>query len=262
MADPDRLRKRATFDAVAELYARARPRYPRVVIDDVVELGGFVPGSRIVEIGPGTGQATAALAERGLELTCVELGPQLAEVARRELARYPAGRVVNADIEQWEPDTLYDGVVAFNAFHWIDPERRYELSARLLRPGGALALVKVAHVVPPGGDPFFLEAQEDYRAVGLAGDEPPPAPDDVADLAAEFDGSGLFEPVIVRRRVVELDVTADEHVSLIGTFSNHLLMPPQQRDELAARLRSRFESRPGGTARKTVLHLVHVARRR
>jgi trans-aconitate methyltransferase len=89
---------------VAELYARARPRYPESVIDDVVELGGFVRGSRIVELGCGTGQATAAMAEGGLEITCVEVGPRLAEVARRELAHYPRVQVVNAGFEHWQPE--------------------------------------------------------------------------------------------------------------------------------------------------------------
>src|SRR5262245_33700557 len=208
----ERILRRATFDEVAELYARARPRYPESVIDDVVELGGFVPGSQIVEIGCGTGQATAALAERGLEITCVELGPRLAEVARRELARYPTVQVVNADFEHWHPaGSPYDGVVAFTAFHWIDPERRYLLAARALRPGGALAIVMAHHVLPAGADPFFVEVQDDYRAAGMAGDDAPAAPDGIGDLATEIDASGLFGPVTVRRHLWDVQVTADEH---------------------------------------------------
>src|SRR5436190_5514195 len=190
MPDDDRLRKRATFDEIAELYATGRPPYPQVVIDDVVELGGFARGSRLVEIGCGTGQATAALAERGLDITCVELGLRLAEVARRELARFTSVRVVNADIEHWRPEAgAYDGVAAFLAFHWVDPERRYELAAALLRPGGALAVVSAHHVMPPGADPFYFDVQEDYRAVGMAGDEPPPPPEKIVYLDGEIEAS-------------------------------------------------------------------------
>jgi SAM-dependent methyltransferase len=261
----ERENRRRTFDEVAELYARARPCYPDVVIDDVVELGGFVPGARIVEIGCGTGQATAALVERGLDVTCVELGPRLAHVARRELERYPGVRVVNADFETWMPDpgaAPFDGVVAFTAFHWIDPERRYALAADLLRLDGALAVVMAHHVVVPGGDEFFLEEQDDYRAVGLAGDRPPPPPDQLGDLAAEIDASGLFGPVTVHRRVWEVTVTAAEHVALMGTASDHLLLPAEQREELFARIRRRIEARPGGTFRKGLLAVVQVARRR
>ncbi|MCW2974924.1 MAG: methyltransferase, partial [Actinomycetia bacterium] len=68
---------RAPFDRVAELYDRARPTYPSDLIVDVAALG-----PRVLEIGPGTGQATRALAERGAQVTAVELGKSLAELAR------------------------------------------------------------------------------------------------------------------------------------------------------------------------------------
>jgi SAM-dependent methyltransferase len=263
MAHDDRLRKRATFDEIAELYARGRPGYPAIVIDDVVELGGFSRQSRIVEIGCGTGQATAALAERGIEITCVELGPRLAAVARRELAPYPHVRVVNADIEHWEPEASpYDGVAAFLAFHWVDPERRYELAASMLRQGGALAVVSAHHVMPPGADPFYFDVQEDYRAVGMAGDQPPPPPDEIVGVAAEIEASGLFGPVAVRRRQWEVVDMASEHIALISTYSPNLLMPDDQRRDLFARIRRRIEARPGGTVRKSTLAIVQVARRR
>jgi SAM-dependent methyltransferase len=263
MANDDRLRKRATFDEIAELYLRGRPPYPEVVIDDVVELGGFTPGSRIVEIGCGTGQATAPLAERGLDVTGVELGPRLAEVARRKLASYPSVHVVNADVEHWQPENPpYDGVAAFTAFHWVAPGRRFALAAAMLRPNGALAVVSIHHVMPPGADPFYFDVQEDYRAVGMGGDEPPPPPDEIVGIAAEFDASGLFAPVRVRRREWEVVHTADEHLALINTYSPHLLMPEEQRQELFARIRRRIDARPGGTVRKSMLAVVQVARRR
>ena len=77
---------RTAFEAVAERYDEARPTYPEAFFDDLVELTGAPPGGRILEIGPGTGKATVALAGRGYALLGVELGPQLAEVARRNLA--------------------------------------------------------------------------------------------------------------------------------------------------------------------------------
>ncbi len=263
MSDDDRLRKRATFDRDAEHYLRGRPPYPEIVIDDVVELAGFVGGSRIVEIGCGTGQATAALAERGLDVTCVELGSRLAEVARRELAPYPNVRVINADVEHWEPeDGPYDGVAAFLAFQWVDPERRYEVAAALLRPGGALAVVSRHHVMPPGADPFYFEVQEDYRAVGMAGDEAPPPPEEIVYLAGEIEASPLFGPVSERRREWEDVSTADEHIALLNTYSPHLLLPDEQRQELFARIRRRIDARPGGTIRMSMLAVVQVAFRR
>src|SRR6187549_3838365 len=83
-------RLRVTFDEDAERYDRARPGYPTAVFDDLLALAGLGPGARVLEIGCGTGQATVPLAERGCEVVAVELGAQMAAVARSNLARFPA----------------------------------------------------------------------------------------------------------------------------------------------------------------------------
>ena len=170
-------------------------------------------------------------------------------------------RVVNADVEYWVPDAApYDGVVAFMAFHWVDPERRYGIAAALLPPGGVLAIASIHHVMPPDADPFYFDVQDDYRAVGMAGDEPPPPPGEIVYLEGEIDASGLFGPVTVRRRGWEVVDTADEHLALINTYSPHLLLPEEQRRELFDRIRRRIEARPDGTVRKSMLAVVQVAR--
>jgi ubiquinone/menaquinone biosynthesis C-methylase UbiE len=55
---------RATFDAGADGYDAARPVAPPEVFDDLVEQARLAPGSRVLEIGCGTGQATLPLAAR------------------------------------------------------------------------------------------------------------------------------------------------------------------------------------------------------
>jgi len=264
---PDRFEereaRRRTFDEVADLYATARRPYPQELIDDLVDLAGLERGSEVVEIGCGTGQATVALASSGLGITCVELGGRLAAIARRNLEAYPEVDVIQADFEQWEaPRRDYDAVVSFNAFHWIDPARRYELTARLLRAHGALAFVEPRHVVPEGGDPIFLEMQDDYRAVGLAGDDPPGPPEDVPDFRDEIEASGLFENVVVRRHLFTATYTVDEFIALRDTASDHRLLPGAVREELHRLKRRRIEARPGGNVEMTHLAVLHVARAR
>ena len=255
--------RRRTFDEVADLYDRARRPYPEEVIDDLVGLAGLGPGSMVVEIGCGTGQATVALAERGLRITCIELGGRLAAIARRNLAAYPDVEVVQADFEEWKPPRRdYDAVVSFNAFHWIDPARRYELVARLLRPGGSFAFVEPSHVIPPESDPIFREMQEDYRAVGLAGDDPPGPPEDVPDWQEEIEASGPFTDVLVRRHLFTRTYTADEFIALMQTASDHRLLADEVREELFRLKRRRIEDRPGCSVEMTHLALLHVARKR
>ena len=165
--DQEREFRRATFDSVAEQYDAARPTYPEALLDDLVELTQIPEGGRLLEIGPGTGKASVALAGRGFELLGVELGEGLASVARRRLAAFPAAEIVIADFEQWEPEHAeFDAVVAFTSLHWIAPGLRYTKTSRLLRPGGALAVVQPEQVLLPGVDVrFWNRVQEIYDAV-------------------------------------------------------------------------------------------------
>ena len=113
-----------------------RPRsagYPPQIFDDLAALAQLPAQARLVEIGCGTGQATVPLAERGYAITCVELGERLAATARRKLAAFPSVSVINADFETWQPERPgFDAVVAFSAFHWLAPDRRYTKTADLL----------------------------------------------------------------------------------------------------------------------------------
>jgi 16S rRNA A1518/A1519 N6-dimethyltransferase RsmA/KsgA/DIM1 with predicted DNA glycosylase/AP lyase activity len=111
---------RETFNQAAELYDRMRPAYPPALVADLVRIGKIEPSSRVLEIGPGTGQLTVALAEHGCSIIAVELGADLARVARRNLARYPEVEVVVSPFEQWQPTPTpepFDVVVAATAFH-------------------------------------------------------------------------------------------------------------------------------------------------
>jgi protein-L-isoaspartate O-methyltransferase len=121
---------RSTFDEDALAYDRARPVAPGYVFDDLVARGGSRPGSSVVEIGPGTGQATRPLAERGLRIVALELGPHLADRARQNLVRFADVELVTTSYEAWDPGSArFDAVFACNSFHWVDPAIRFHKSA-------------------------------------------------------------------------------------------------------------------------------------
>jgi ubiquinone/menaquinone biosynthesis C-methylase UbiE len=259
----DRVRLRETFESVAELYNLVRPTYPDALFDDLVALAAIPTGCRVLEIGPGTGKATVALASHGLTLVGVELGEQLASVARRNLASFPRAEIVVADFETWEPERAdFDAVTAFTAFHWIAPEVRYAKPARLLRSGGALAVVETSHVMPEDSDPFFAEVQADYDAVvAREGQRLPGPPEAVGDLREEIEATGLFAGVEVRRHLWDVEYTADEYLAVLGTYSDNLALPADQRAELFARIRARIGGTPGGSVTKTYLATLNIARK-
>jgi SAM-dependent methyltransferase len=259
----DRHGFRRTFEEVAALYDVARPLYPAGLFDDLVALTGLRARDRIVEIGCGTGQATRPLAERGLEIVCVELGEQLAALARRKLAEFPAVAVVNESFETWEPEhAAFDAVVAFTAFHWINPDVRYEKTARLLRHGGSLGVVQTQHVTTDDGEGFWSDVQEDYDAI-MPGDDnrPPPRPAEVADLSAEIAASGLFRQAVVRRHLWDVRYSADEYIAVLETYSGHRALDDASRQSLYERIRSRIGAQPDRHVTKSYLAILNVAQR-
>ncbi len=255
-----------SFNDVAELYDAVRPLYPAPLFDDLAELAGLHPGSRVLEIGCGTGQATLPLAQRGYRVTCVERGDALAGIARRNLAAFLDVEVVTSPFEIWQPsEGDFDAVVAFTAFHWIDPAVRFSRTAGLLRKRGRLAVVTVEHVLPPGGDDFFLDVQADYQAV--VPDDPaswgagPTDPDSIEDLSREIAESGLFGNIATRRYVWDVAYGPEGYGRLLETYSGHRALDAPTRAALLARIRDRIRERPGGQVRKSYLAILNVAER-
>ena len=192
-------------------------------------------------------------------VTGIELSGELAEIAHGNV---PEAEIDVGDFETWEPrKSGFDVVVALTAFHWIAPEVRYAKPARLLRPGGALAVVAGPHVLPEEGDPFFAEVQEDYDAVVPHPDNwPPPPPDEVEGWVGDFEASGHFEHVVERRHLVALTYSADEYIAVLGTFSDNLALPEAQREELFRRIHARIAAQPSGTVTKHHLLTLTVGR--
>jgi SAM-dependent methyltransferase len=255
---------RRTFDSTAERYHAARPDYPDALFDDLVDLAALQQGARLLEIGCATGKATRPLLDRGLTVVCVELGASLAAEALRQLRGLPA-EIHVADFEEWqgEPES-FDLVFAATAWHWIDPDLRYDKAHALLRPGGHLAFWAASHTFPPGFDPFFVEIQDVYDEIGNShpGGWKALPPEEAPDEAADIEASGLFEDVRVRRYVWERSYTADEYIALLDTFSGHIAMQEWQRERLYGEIRRRIAQRDEPRVRRHWLAILHVARRR
>jgi SAM-dependent methyltransferase len=265
MDDERRIRRARTFDEVAELYDRARGGYPEELYDDLFALAEINPGdAEVLEIGCGTGQATLPLARSGCRIVCVEMGANLAHLARHKLSRFSRVTVEKASFEEWDPrGKTFNMVFAATSWHWVDPRVRYAKAADLLRPGGVLAFTTWSHAFPPGFDPFFSEIQRAYETIGEGTIAwPPPTPDKIADERDEIEGSGVFERARIARYLSTSDFTADEYVELMSTASDHRLMDLAKRQWLFSEMRRLINARPGARIRRHNLTILHVARRK
>jgi SAM-dependent methyltransferase len=217
----------------------------------------------VLEIGCGTGQATVPLAERGCRIVAVELGAELAAVARRNLARFPDVEVVTGAFEDWPlPSEPFDLVLSATAFHWIDPAIRVVKSADALRPGGTLATIATYHVAG-GTEPFFVDVQECYERWDPA--TPPglrllPA-DAITMDGEEIERSGRFEPPRFRRYPTDIPYTRASYIDVLLTYSGHRALPPDDQQGLLDCIGSLIDERYGGQIVKRYLTELRTAHR-
>ncbi len=256
---------RESFDRAAILYQQVRPDYPEELFDHLIKVTHLEAGAHLLEIGCATGKATMPLAQRGFDITCVELGSALAAVARQNMAGMTVN-IIEQRFEDWQPGTGngFDLVFAATAWHWIDPDVRYRKAWEILRPGGYLAFWTAAHVFPDDADPFFREVQAVYEALGEGRpqDAQWPRPGQLPDSRGEIEATGLFEVVDIRHFDWERIYPVEEYIDLLNTFSNHILMEDQTRDTLYREIRARLNPRSDKSVRRHWGTVLQVARRR
>ncbi|HEY1388915.1 MAG TPA: class I SAM-dependent methyltransferase [Ktedonobacterales bacterium] len=261
--DVSRRRLRATFDEVAALYDEVRPGYPVELYDDIRTLSCVPDDGDILEIGCGTGQATLPLAQRGYRITCVELGAELAALARRNLAAYPAVEVrVGAFETEPLPEAAFDLVVSATAFHWVAPES-YPKLARVLRPEGAVALFWNKHIAGAVDGGFFDRIQPIYRELApelFTEDwEGLPTTDELPDESAALAATGLFGPFTIRRYPWVAYYDAVDYVNQVATYSNHLALPADRRQRLYDGIAHMIDGDYGGQIAKQYVAVLYVA---
>lgn len=127
------------FQAAAAAYELARPGYPDEAVQALVDALGIAVGTRVCDVAAGTGKLTRLLVDLGASVIAVE---PVAEMREQAHAVLPAAEVVDGTAEAIPlPDASVDVVTVAQAFHWFDAPAAFVEIARVLRPGGGLALL-------------------------------------------------------------------------------------------------------------------------
>ncbi|GJF35135.1 type 11 methyltransferase [Kitasatospora sp. NE20-6] len=237
MDHDERLLHSSSFGAAAAAYAEHRPDYAQAAVRWVLEAA---PGSRVLDLGAGTGKLTATLVASGAEVVAVEPDPAMLSELRRAL---PTVRALPGSAEVIPlPDASVDAVLAGNAMHWFDMAVAGPEIARVLAPGGVLG--GLWNVI----DDRVGWAAELERVGGSAAVGPRDTLGNwrtaTSDLhlpdtgAARFGWPEQAEFPHGQRR------TADSLVATLATRAGMLVMPPQEREATLGRIRAFLASSP------------------
>ena len=250
---------RRSFDEVADVYDRVRPRYPSTLFDALFTMLPAEP--EIVEVGPGTGQATRDLIGRGATVHAIELGRAMASRLRANLPS-PSLRVSVGDFESVDlaPGSV-DGVFSATAYHWISPAARADRPATVLRQGGTVAIVDLVQVDSPDDGGFFAAAQPIYDRYGRSHTGPPAPTRRGVDppIRAVFESDSRFGDVTVRRYDWNQSYAAAEFRDLMLTYSSTRMMDEPDRRGLVDDIETLVRQEFGGIVTRPVVVALTTA---
>jgi ubiquinone/menaquinone biosynthesis C-methylase UbiE len=237
-----------SFELVAEVYERARPEYPAEAVAWIAETLDLREGRTVLDLGAGTGKLTRALVATGAHVVAVEPGDAMLAELKRVVPDVEAVRG-GAEAIPLGDDSV-DAVTVGQAFHWFRHDEAIPELHRVLRRGGAVALIWNSR---DQARPLQREISELIKPFV------PPNRPPVSDSVRPLEESDLFGPVEQRTFPFAHRLDADGVVDRIASVSFIAAAPADQRAALERRLREVVASE-GGVVDFAYLTEVYVSR--
>ncbi len=211
-----------SFGAVAEAYDRGRPSYPDAAV-------GWLAGGDakvVLELGAGTGKLTRQLVDEGHAVFATEPDEAMLAVLRERVPEVSAKVATAEDIPA--NDRSVDVVVVAQAFHWFDHEVALPEIARVLKPGGHIALVW-----------NFFDQRIPWvrRLVNVVGEHSATS----ASASDALEGHELFEPVERTTFAFWQDVNRDTLVDIVASRSYIATLPEAEREATLDAVRALYD---------------------
>lgn len=135
----DRQRESELFNQMADYYDKYRPGYPQEIITAIIKKANLVAGSKLLEIGAGSGKATKQFSDFGFEILCIEPGVNLVNLGNENFKGKTIKFIASRFEDYSAPSEYFDVIFSAQAFHWVDQPIGYKKCAGTIKKGGYLA---------------------------------------------------------------------------------------------------------------------------
>jgi SAM-dependent methyltransferase len=243
-------RQRAeSFGADADRYDRARPSYPKALVDELLSDGAAC----VLDVGCGTGIASRLFQARGCHALGIEPDRRMARLARRR-----GVTVELATFESWDArERRFDLLTCGQAWHWVNPDVGASKAADVLNPGGRVGLFWNFGRFPPDVHEALavtygrLEPELERYSVLLGNaDRRLDATSEAMVRTGRFESPDLFKWSWTRR------YTAEQWLESLLTHSDHQTLPAPRRDALIGAVGAAIDRLGGAFEMTYESHLV------
>ena len=232
---------RKVFDTIPEQFDRFRPRYSGELFEYLIGRAELGPDKKVLEIGPGTGQATDPILETGCDYNAIELGEHLYAKMIEKYGRFSNFHIVNGDFITYDfGQQRFDLIYSAATIQWIPEEIAFTKTFSLLKPGGMLAMMLTRSDYRTPNEELYRIIQEQYDLYFK-----PETP--YIHGSFKYDNAAGYGFVDFQRHDFRgrREMSPDEYVSFCGTHCDHIVIPEPYKTRLFDGLRKAVEENGG-----------------
>jgi SAM-dependent methyltransferase len=239
-----------SFDKSATYYDKYRPSYPQELVTDIISRTKVNSESKILEIGAGSGKATELFVKRGLNITCIEPGENLATEGRRKFEATGQVKYVVSRFEDWTGESeSVDLIFSAQAFHWVPKPLGYQLCYKVLKLDKYVGLFWNFYYST--GESVELELINLFKEYPIAYIDSKESLDKKIQInISELQDSQLFKNIDVLTYPWSQVSTTQEYLGFIQTGNGYLTLSEKKKEEVDNRLIKIIESNNGQILRR------------
>ena len=216
---------RKVFDTIPEQFDKYRPHYSGELFADLIAYAGINPSKTVLELGPGTGEATEPILNTDCDYNAIELGEHLFEMMKRKYGQYQNFTIVNDDFITHDFGCQkFDMIYSAATIQWIPEEVAFSKTFELLKPGGTLAMMLIKGDYKTPNEDLFNKIQNVYSEYFKPEIE-------YKHGSFKYTNAPNYGYVDFEKREYygKREYTADEYVAFCGTHCDHIVIPEPYR---------------------------------
>ena len=249
------------FDSVYRTYDKVRPEYPYTMFEKIFEYKDITPGSRVFEIGIGTGKAVQPFIDLNCIVASVEPGKKMCNFLRKKYADYEDFSCYNMTFSKYMGmNETFDLIYSATALHHLPEEETYTKIYKLLKKGGALARFAY-HAGEDTARPRlmfeirqlykeYMNSTDDYRGYTVSDAK------QVSVIAPKYGFTDIHMEIFNFSK----DYTADEYIKLLSTYPDHAEIEEEKRKDFFKKIKKAIKNHGGIITVEYMLDL-HLARK-